>query len=91
MGFADGQIGTLADRLPEQVRELRHNWNIKPVYRMVDTCAAEFDAATPYFYSTYEQENEAEAGHCNKAVVIGSGPILLQRALGLGAAGSRVP
>ena len=75
MGFADGQISTLADRLPEQVRELRHNWNIKPVYKMVDTCAAEFDAATPYFYSTYEQENEAIAEHRNKAVVIGSGPI----------------
>ena len=75
LGFADEQIGTLADRLPEQVRELRHEWNIRPVYKMVDTCAAEFDAATPYFYSTYEQENEAEPIKGNKAVVIGSGPI----------------
>jgi len=75
LGFSDEQIGTLADRLPEQVRQLRHNWNIRPVYKMVDTCAAEFDAATPYFYSTYEEENEAESLQGDKAVVIGSGPI----------------
>jgi carbamoyl-phosphate synthase large subunit len=75
LGFADGQIGTLADRLPEQVRQLRHDWDIRPVYKMVDTCAAEFDAGTPYFYSAYEQENEAAALEGNKAVVIGSGPI----------------
>jgi carbamoyl-phosphate synthase large subunit len=75
LGFSDGQIGTLADRLPEQVRQLRHTWNIRPVYKMVDTCAAEFDAATPYFYSTYEQENEALPLKGNKAIVIGSGPI----------------
>ncbi|MFC2060753.1 carbamoyl-phosphate synthase large subunit, partial [Chloroflexota bacterium] len=75
LGFADEQIGTLADRLPEQVRQLRHSWQIRPVYKMVDTCAAEFDAATPYFYSSYEQENEAEPIGGDKAVVIGSGPI----------------
>ena len=75
LGFSDEQIGTLADRLPEQVRQQRHQWNIRPVYKMVDTCAAEFDAATPYFYSTYEQENEAQPIEENKAVVIGSGPI----------------
>ena len=75
LGFSDEQIGTLADRLPEQVRQQRHDWNIRPVYKMVDTCAAEFDAATPYFYSTYEPENEAQPLEGNKAVVIGSGPI----------------
>ena len=75
LGFSDEQISTLADRLPEQVRQLRHDWNIRPVYKMVDTCAAEFDAATPYFYSAYEQENEAIPYQGNKAVVIGSGPI----------------
>ncbi|MDO8568176.1 MAG: carbamoyl-phosphate synthase large subunit, partial [Dehalococcoidales bacterium] len=75
LGFSDEQIATLADRLPEQVRQQRHEWNIRPVYKMVDTCAAEFDAATPYFYSTYEQENEATPLAGNKAVVIGSGPI----------------
>jgi carbamoyl-phosphate synthase large subunit len=75
MGFSDEQIATLADRLPEQVRRLRRQWNLRPVYKMVDTCAAEFDAATPYFYSTYELENEAAPIKTNKAVVIGSGPI----------------
>lgn len=80
-GFSDEQLGTLADRLPEQVRQLRHNWNIRPVYKMVDTCAAEFDAATPYFYSTYDQENEAKASKGNKAIVIGSGPIRIAQGI----------
>lgn len=75
LGFSDSMVGTLADRLPEQVRELRKAWQIKPVYKMVDTCAAEFDAATPYFYSTYEKENEAQPIPENKILVIGSGPI----------------
>ncbi len=75
IGFSDEQIGTLADRLPEQVREMRHNWRILPVYKMVDTCAAEFDAESAYFYSTYEMENEAEPLEGGKAVVISSGPI----------------
>jgi carbamoyl-phosphate synthase large subunit len=75
LGFSDEQVGTLADRLPEQVRRTRHEWQIRPVYKMVDTCAAEFDAETPYFYSAYEKENEAEPLEEKKAVVIGSGPI----------------
>jgi carbamoyl-phosphate synthase large subunit len=75
MGFSDEQIGVLADRLTDQVRFMRILWGIRPVYKMVDTCAAEFDAATPYFYSTYEQENEAVAEPVKKALVIGSGPI----------------
>jgi carbamoyl-phosphate synthase large subunit len=75
MGFSDANIATLGDRLPEQVRALRDEWDIRPVYKMVDTCAAEFDAATPYFYSTYEQENEALPEPGKKALVVGSGPI----------------
>jgi carbamoyl-phosphate synthase large subunit len=75
LGFSDEQVGTLADRLPEQVRRARHEWQIRPVYKMVDTCAAEFDAETPYFYSAYEKENEAAPLAGQKAVVIGSGPI----------------
>ena len=74
LGFSDSQIATLADRLPEQVRELRHEWGIIPVYKMVDTCAAEFEAYTPYFYSTYEDENEALPLGIPSTVVIGSGP-----------------
>jgi len=75
LGFSDRQISTLGDLLPEQVRELRHRWGILPVYKMVDTCAAEFDAVTPYFYSCYEQENEALPEDRPTALVIGSGPI----------------
>ncbi|MQF96243.1 MAG: carbamoyl-phosphate synthase large subunit [SAR202 cluster bacterium] len=75
MGFSDVQVGTLADMLPEQARNLRQQWGLRPVYKTVDTCAAEFEAVTPYYYSTYDQENEAPALEGKKAVVIGSGPI----------------
>ena len=75
LGFSDAQIGTLADMLPEQVRNLRHQWGLRPVYKTVDTCAAEFDAVTPYYYSTYDEENEALPLEGPKALVIGSGPI----------------
>ena len=75
LGFSDDQVGALADILPDRVRELRHQWNLRPVYKMVDTCAAEFEAVTPYFYSTYEEENEAMPLEGPKAVVVGSGPI----------------
>jgi carbamoyl-phosphate synthase large subunit len=75
LGFSDVQVGTLADLLPEQVRQARRDWGIRPVYKMVDTCAAEFEAVTPYFYSTYEPENEATPAEGARALVIGSGPI----------------
>jgi carbamoyl-phosphate synthase large subunit len=81
MGFSDVMVAALGDRLPEQVRQLRHDWNIRPVYKMVDTCAAEFDAATPYFYSSYEEENEAIPTNVRKAVVIGSGPIRIAQGI----------
>ena len=77
LGFSDDQLAGLgvADGLPERVREMRKAWGIRPVYKMVDTCAAEFEAVTPYYYSTYEQENEATPLPGPKAVVLGSGPI----------------
>ncbi|MFC1984803.1 carbamoyl-phosphate synthase large subunit [Chloroflexota bacterium] len=75
LGFSDEQIEALTDRLHEQVRELRRSWNVQPVYKIVDTCAAEFDAATPYFYSTYEQEDESQPLKRKKVMIIGSGPI----------------
>ncbi len=75
LGFTDVQVSALADLLPEQVRDLRKDWDLRPVYKMVDTCAAEFDAVTPYFYSTYEEENEAPALEGERVLVIGSGPI----------------
>ena len=75
LGFGDEKIAVLTDRTAEQVRARRQEWDIRPVYKMVDTCAAEFEAQTPYFYSTYEQENEALPLPVSKALVLGSGPI----------------
>jgi carbamoyl-phosphate synthase large subunit len=75
LGFADADVATLAGMLPADVRRLRAQWGIRPVYKMVDTCAAEFEAVTPYFYSTYEQENEALPLEGRKALILGSGPI----------------
>ena len=75
LGFSDEEVGTLADKLAEQVRQVRQSWKLFPTYKMVDTCAAEFAAETPYFYSTYETENEAEPIAQQKSVVIGSGAI----------------
>jgi carbamoyl-phosphate synthase large subunit len=75
LGFADSDIATLTGMLAADVRRLRAQWGLRPVYKMVDTCAAEFEAVTPYFYSTYEQENEAAPLPGEKAVIIGSGPI----------------
>ena len=75
LGFADSDIATLTGMLPADVRRLRAQWGIRPVYKMVDTCAAEFEAVTPYFYSTYEQENEAMPLEGEKAIIVGSGPI----------------
>ncbi|HUQ16338.1 MAG TPA: carbamoyl-phosphate synthase large subunit, partial [Candidatus Saccharimonadales bacterium] len=75
MGFSDADIGSLAGILPADVFRLRSQWGIVPVYKMVDTCAAEFEAVTPYFYSTYEQENEALPIAGPKTIILGSGPI----------------
>ncbi|MDP6349012.1 MAG: carbamoyl-phosphate synthase (glutamine-hydrolyzing) large subunit, partial [Chloroflexota bacterium] len=75
LGFSDEMIGSRADVLPGRVRDLRATWGIRPVYKMVDTCAAEFAAHTPYYYSTYEMENEAAPFDDPAAVVVGSGPI----------------
>ncbi len=75
LGFSDDQVGELTDERPARVREMRRENGLRPVYKMVDTCAAEFEAVTPYFYSTYEEENEALPLPGPKGVVIGSGPI----------------
>ncbi|MGM0879531.1 MAG: carbamoyl-phosphate synthase large subunit [Bacillota bacterium] len=69
-GFPNGSHTTEAD-----VRALRVQLNLKPVYKMVDTCAAEFEASTPYYYSTYEVENEVIETDKQKVLVLGSGPI----------------
>ena len=76
VGLSDEDIAEFTGiGLSERVRDLRKELGIVPVYKMVDTCAGEFEASTPYFYGTYEEENEAEPIDGRSAVVIGSGPI----------------
>jgi len=76
VGLSDEDISEFTGiGLSERVRDLRKELGIVPVYKMVDTCAGEFEASTPYFYGTYEEENEAEPLDGRSAVVIGSGPI----------------
>jgi carbamoyl-phosphate synthase large subunit len=75
MGFADAEIAKLMNVPPEAVRERRLALAIHPVYKMVDTCAAEFAAQTPYYYSSYDLEDEVEQGSKEKVLVLGSGPI----------------
>ena len=74
-GFSDEQIANLAGSVTDKVRQQRLDWEILPVYKMVDTCAAEFDAGTPYFYSSYDEENEALPQEGAGVLVVGSGPI----------------
>ncbi len=75
MGFSDYLIAKLTGRSAGEVRALRKGYGILPSYKVVDTCAAEFEAVTPYYYSTYEAENEAVPTSRRKVVVVGSGPI----------------
>jgi carbamoyl-phosphate synthase large subunit len=74
-GFSDDQIGKLRKEPGEKIRGLRDEFGMWPVYKLVDTCAGEFASATPYFYSTYEEEDEAPAIPGDRALVVGSGPI----------------
>ena len=74
-GFADKKIAELWQMTIEEVRQFRSANQIKPVYKMVDTCAAEFESSTPYFYSTYEFENESIRSPKDSVLVLGSGPI----------------
>ncbi len=75
-GFLDSTISELTGQSVEELVSLQNEWDIHPVYKMVDTCAAEFEAETPYYYSTYGEENESVAKSDRKKVlVIGSGPI----------------
>ena len=74
-GFSDKIIAKYLNVQPPKIYELRKQYNIIPVYKMVDTCAGEFEAVTPYYYSTYDEENEAITTDNKKVLVIGSGPI----------------
>lgn len=78
-GFSDVQIAWLLSKSGEKVteynvRDKREELDLKPVFKMVDTCAAEFPAKTPYYYSTYERENESEVSDRKKVMILGSGP-----------------
>lgn len=75
LGFSDSYIARKWNMTPEQVYYLRKENNIYPVYKFIDTCAAEYNAYVPYFYSTYETENESIVTKKKKIVVLGSGPI----------------
>jgi carbamoyl-phosphate synthase large subunit len=74
-GFSDPAIAELWETTSSKLRSFRKKSSIVPVYKMVDTCAAEFKSSTPYFYSTYENEQESFASSKEKIIVLGSGPI----------------
>ncbi|NNL31311.1 MAG: carbamoyl-phosphate synthase large subunit, partial [Gemmatimonadetes bacterium] len=73
-GFSDLQLAELRDEDEKTVRDRRWGWDIHATYNVVDTCAGEFPAETPYFYSSYEDESESERSDRDKIVVLGSGP-----------------
>ena len=74
MGFSDEQIAAIRGVSLQDLRSLRHHLNVRPVYKTVDTCAAEFEAFTPYHYSSYEQETEVERRTKAAVIILGSGP-----------------
>ena len=74
MGFSDAQIGSLRGLPEAEIRKIRHHLLIRPVYKTVDTCAAEFEAFTPYHYSSYEEESEVANRTTPAVIILGSGP-----------------
>ncbi|MEJ8542373.1 carbamoyl-phosphate synthase large subunit [Methanothermobacter wolfeii] len=75
LGFSDSNLARITGMDESEIRSLRLKNNIKPVYKMVDTCAAEFEARTPYYYGCYDLEDEVEVSDRKKVIIIGSGPI----------------
>ncbi|MBN1928912.1 MAG: carbamoyl-phosphate synthase large subunit [Chlorobiaceae bacterium] len=73
-GFSDFQIATIFQTSETAVRELRNHYGVVSVFKTVDTCAAEFDASTPYHYSTYDEENESVSSGNRKVIILGGGP-----------------
>ena len=73
-GFSDAQLAALRDEDERAVRERRWAWGVRPTYNVVDTCAGEFPAETPYYYSSYESEDESRPSDRRKIVILGSGP-----------------
>ncbi len=74
-GFSDKEIGLLWNKTETDIYRFRQQNDIRPTYKMIDTCASEFESYIPYFYSTYEEENESRVSDKKKIVVLGSGPI----------------
>jgi carbamoyl-phosphate synthase large subunit len=74
LGFSDRQLGAMLKVSPQELRRRRKEAGILPVYKLVDTCAAEFEAATPYYYSTYERESEHRVTDRKKVMILGGGP-----------------
>ena len=74
-GFTDKVIGFLTKKTEDKIKELREEYNIKANYKLVDTCSAEFEAQTPYYYSSYDEDNESIRTEKPKIMVLGSGPI----------------
>lgn len=75
MGCSNKRLATLSGQTEEYIRNLLNRFNIKQSYKMVDTCAAEFEAKTPYYYSTYDSGNELKSSNKKKIVILGAGPI----------------
>jgi len=73
-GYADRQLGHLMNCLESEVYEKRTEMNIQRIYKLVDTCAAEFEASTPYYYSSFDEENESKVTDKKKVLILGSGP-----------------
>ncbi|WP_143760196.1 hypothetical protein, partial [Colwellia marinimaniae] len=73
-GFSDLRLSDLLGVSESEVRKLRHKLEIHPVYKRVDTCAAEFSTDTAYMYSTYEEECEANPSNRDKIIILGGGP-----------------
>ena len=73
-GFSDRRLGYLLDSTEAEIRKLRREWGVRPVFKRVDTCAAEFATTTAYLYSTYEEECEAQPTSRRKIIVLGGGP-----------------
>ena len=74
LGYTDGQIALAVGSTPEAVHALRAEFGIQPTYKLVDTCAAEFEAATPYYYSTWEDESELRSSDKRRIMILGGGP-----------------
>ena len=74
LGFSDKRIGELIELRENEVRKMREKAKVFPVWKVVDTCAGEFESETPYFYSTYEEESEVPEINQKKAIILGSGP-----------------